>query len=259
MHIVTLTSDLGTTDFYVGAVKGAILTAAPQVQIIDISHNIPSHDIVQGAFMLKNTFPNFPAGSLHFISINNNYNHHRTYVLFSKDGHYFCGPNNGLFSLMFDRMPEEVFEINAPPGGTLVIRQIFAKVARQLAKGDTLNEIGDPVQNLVVRMALHPVVTKTNIRGSVIHVDKYDNVILNITRELFERAAKGREFALFFKRFDPITTISESYHDVPVGEVLCKFNAANHLELAINMGKASSLLGLKVEETIQIDFYDPGV
>ena len=89
----------------------------------------------------------------------------------------------------------------------------------------------------------------------MIHVDNYENVILNITRELWERYSYYRNFALFFKRHEPISQLSESYNDVTIGETLCLFNAADHLVIAINLGKASSMLGLSVEDTVQLDFY----
>ncbi|MCB0656765.1 MAG: SAM-dependent chlorinase/fluorinase [Saprospiraceae bacterium] len=255
-RVVTLTTDLGNQDYYVGMVKGAILTASSQMQLVDITHEIPSFDIVQGAYILRNVYNHFPPGTVHLISVNNNYNVQNVYILFERDGYFFVGPNNGLFSLVFERLPDQVFELKGTRGGAFPVRDIFAKVIRHLDRGDTLNEIGDPATNLVMRMNLQPVVTRSHIRGSVIHVDKFDNVVLNITRDVFERARKGRDFALFFKRFEPITSISEHYFDVPVGETLCVINSADHLEIAINMGKAASLLGLKEDETVQIDFYD---
>ena len=86
------------------------------------------------------------------------------------------------------------------------------------------------------------------------YIDQFDNVILNITRTLFDEVGRGRSFELFFKRHDPITVLSTDFHDVAVGGTLCRFNSAHLLEIAINMGKAASLLGLRVEDTVQIDF-----
>lgn len=257
MPIVTFISDLGLFDYYVGIVKGAILTQAQDVNFIDITHNVDNFDIVQGAFILKNSYLHFPPGTIHLISINNNYNKPNAYILFEKDGHYFAGPNNGLFALVFDKMPDQVFEIGNDVDGSFPVKDIFAKVVGQLSTGHSLNEIADPVKNLIVRMNLHPVVSKSHIRGSIIHIDHFENVIVNIDQTLFEKAKKDREFAIYFKRFEPIQTISKNYNDAPVGETLCLFNSSGYLEIAINMGKASSLLGLKVDETIQIDFYDP--
>jgi S-adenosylmethionine hydrolase len=246
MPIVTFTSDLGLFDYYVGIVKGAILTQAQDVNFIDITHNVDNFDIVQGAFILKNSYLHFPPGTIHLI-----------YILFEKDGYYFARPNNGLFALVFDKMPDQVFEIGHDVDGSFPVKDIFAKVVGQLSTGHSLNEIADPVKNLIVRMNLHPVVSKSHIRGSIIHIDHFENVIVNIDQTLFEKAKKDREFAIYFKRFEPIQTISKNYNDAPVGETLCLFNSSGYLEIAINMGKASSLLGLKVDETIQIDFYDP--
>ena len=107
---------------------------------------------------------------------------------------------------------------------------------------------------MVQRITFQPVISPNRIRGAVIYIDQYENVISNISRELFERIGKNREFELYFKRHDPILKLSRNYFDVAVGETLCLINSAEYLELAINMGKASSMLGLKLEDTIQIDF-----
>lgn len=256
MPIITFTSDLGLFDYYVGIVKGAILTQTDQVNIVDITHQVDNFDIVQGAFILKNTYRHFPKGTIHLISVQNNYNKPNAYILFKHEEYYFIGPNNGLFSLVFEQMPQEVYEIGKNIEGAFPMKEIFAKAVGQLVSGHSLNEIAEPVQNLVVRMNLQPVVSKNHIRGSIIHIDHYENVIVNISKDLFDRARKGRSFSIYFKRFDPIQTISSHYNDVPVGETLCLFNSSGLLEIAINMGTASSLLGLKIDETIQIDFDD---
>ena len=115
-------------------------------------------------------------------------------------------------------------------------------------------EIGLPVMEVERRIALQPVISTAQIRGSVIYIDHYENVIVNVQEELFERVRNGRDFQLFFKRHDPIVCMSNHYHDVNIGETLCLFNEAGYLTIAINMGKAASLLGLKLDDMVQIDF-----
>jgi S-adenosylmethionine hydrolase len=256
MDIVTFTSDLGYTDFYTGVIKGALLTRNPNLQIIDISHNIKRYDIVQAAFVLKNAYSAFPPGTIHLVSVHNNHNYQSSYVVFQQDGHFFAGPNNGLFSLIFNPLPKQIYEISHAGGGSFPTPEIYSKVVDHISKKGKLEALGEPAKNLVVRLSLQPVINKSQIRGSVIHIDRYENVIVNITRDLFEQVKQERSFAIFFKRHDPIVELSNQYGDVPVGETLCLFNSTGYLEIAINMDKAASLLGLKVDETIQIDFYD---
>ncbi|MCB0641028.1 MAG: SAM-dependent chlorinase/fluorinase, partial [Phaeodactylibacter sp.] len=115
--------------------------------------------------------------------------------------------------------------------------------------------IGLPLEEMQQGLSLQPVTSTSTIRGTVIHVDRYDNVIVNVEKDLFYKIGNHRPFELYFKRHDPILQLSKYYHDVPVGEVLCLFNTSDLLEIAINMGKASTLLGLKVDDAIQIDFH----
>ena len=105
------------------------------------------------------------------------------------------------------------------------------------------------------RITLQPVTSKSQIRGSIIHIDNYENAIVNISRELFEQLSKKRTFSLYFKRYNPITQLSEQYYDVAIGDILCLFNSAGYLEIAVHMGKAATLLGLKIDDTVQIDFH----
>jgi hypothetical protein len=114
--------------------------------------------------------------------------------------------------------------------------------------------LGNPARDILQRITFQPVIAPSQIRGAVIYVDNYDNVVSNITRDLFEKVGRGRPFQLFFKRHDPILRLSKHYNDVPIGETLCLFNS-DYLEVSINMGKAAELFGLKIEDTIQINFH----
>jgi len=107
---------------------------------------------------------------------------------------------------------------------------------------------------LVERIGLRPVTTRSRIRGTVLHIDHFGNVQVNIREETFRRVGQGRPFALFFKRHDPITALSRHYTDVPVGEPLCLFNSAGFLEIAVNMGRAATLFGLKEDDFVEIIF-----
>ena len=257
MHIVTLTSDFGVQDHYVAKLKGTLLNHHAALNIIDVTHNIKNYDIVQSAYAVRNTYNSFPKGSIHIVSVNNFYATECQYLAIRYNEHYFLGPDNGVFSLIFNDLATEVFKINSSTEGNVLLKldHIYAQAVAHIASEATFETIGEPLQQLTERISLQPIIGPTQIRGSVIHVDNYENVILNITRELWDRYSYYRHFALFFKRHEPITFLSEGYNQVAIGETLCLFNAADHLEIAINLGKASSLLGLSVEDTVQLDFY----
>lgn len=254
MQIVTFTTDFGLDDYYVAILKGAMLQQDSDLQFIDITHRVKPYDIVQGAFVLKNAYHNFPENSIHVISVNND-SERLSFIAFRHSGHYFVGPDNGIFTLMFDELPPNVYRLDYNPDSAFPLKEVFAHAVSHLSAGKPISEIGLPAGETERRIALQPVISTSQIRGSVIYIDHYENVVVNIPQDLFEKVRNGRKFGLFFKRHDPITALSRRYQDVPVGETLCLFNSAGHLEIAINMGKASSLLGLKLDDMVQVDFY----
>lgn len=256
MAIITLTTDFGLSDYYVGVIKGAMLCQNPNLNIIDISHNVKTYDIVQASFITKNTYRAFPKGTVHIVSVNNFINTLKSFIVIRHKGHFFIGPDNGLFSLVFEDKPTEVYRLtDTDESRYFPLKDIFANAVRHITSDQPFEEIGQKVFQIQERITLQPVVSKSQIRGSVIHIDNYENVIVNIPRVLFEQVAEGRKFELFFKRYDPITSICKHYSDVSVGETLCLFNSTGYLEISVNLGKAASLHNLKIDDTIQIDFF----
>ncbi len=252
--IITLTTDLGWRDYYVGMVKGGLLSKNADLTIVDISHDVSNYDIVQAAFIVKNVFKSFPKGSIHLINIGN-ISKIRPYILvIQHEGHYFVGPDNGLFWLLFEQQPEEVYAYSFSLRDTFPIKDIFADVVTHILSGSPLAMLGQPVSSIIQRITIQPIIKPAQIGGAVIHIDNYGNAILNIKRDLFHKVQAERPFSLYFKRYDPIQYLSKHYSDVPIGDTLCLFNSADYLEIAINMGHAGSMLGLDVGDTVQADF-----
>lgn len=253
MHIVTLTTDFGLQDYYVPVLKGAMLSRHAELNFVDVSHNIKNHDIVQAAFVLKNTWRSFPEGTIHVASVNNFGGERHRFLVILHHNHYFIGPDNGIFSLIFEDTPQYVYEIPFQGLNFQHVKEAFADALDVIVSEKPLAEMWSVVDDMVQRITLQPVIAPAQIRGAVIHIDNYDNVVMNVTRSLFEKVGRGRNFQLYFKRHDPITKLSENYNDVPIGDTLCIFNS-DYLEISINMGKAAEMLGLKIEDGIQIDF-----
>ncbi len=255
MQIITLTTDFGAQDYSVAMLKGAMLCEYSALQFIDITHNVKNYNIVQAAYLVRHTYRNFPKGTIHIVAVSNFYTPNPTYLLIQHEGHFFIGPDNGIFSLLFAQQPDECYAIAYEKLSISTYTETFAKAVGHILKEQPLAEIGEKIDEITQRLSLQAITGETLIRGTVIHIDHFENVVLNITRELWERYAYYRRFALFFKRHDPIIALSNTYADVLVGENLCLFNAANHLEIAINMGKAASMLSLDIEDTVQVEFY----
>lgn len=260
MKIVTLTTDFGPRDYPSGVLKGALLSRQPQLQLVDISHAVEAFNIVQGAFLLKQVYPEFPPGTIHILAVHNFYASDFRLLAFSRHDHWFITPDNGLPSLLFPDMkppeatvlPMEPAMPNEPPFSLL--KNSIARAVEKLSAGMTPEALGAQANQLQMRISLQPVITPASIRGTVIHIDQFENIVINITREVFDRVRNGRNFQLFFKRHDPITVLSANYSDVPEGEPLCLFNAAGYLEVAIHLGRGASLLGMKVEDVVEVLF-----
>src|ERR1022692_4941594 len=171
MAIITLTTDLGDKDIYQAALKGSILKLLPTVNIADITNSVAAYNIQQAAFILKNSFYYFPDATVHLIGIDTVFNSETKYLAVKYKNHFFVGADNGIFSLIFDKDPDEIVEINIMQDLKFLhfpLADIFVKAACHLAQGGKLNEIGIPVTSIEKKMNLQPVIEKNLIKGAVI-------------------------------------------------------------------------------------------
>lgn len=260
MGIITLTTDLGHRDFYQAALKGSILTLSPNVRLVDITHEIPSFNIHHAAFVLNNAYRYFPDNTVHLVGVDTVFREGSRYIAMRFGKHYFVGPDNGLFSIILgDQRPDELVELNIMQDLRYLhfpLADILTKAACHIAEGGALGSIGVPIDNAVVKQTFQPVYTQNSIKGHVAYIDSFGNVISNISKALFDTVQGGREFTLRFKRNETIDRMSWHYNEVDEGEKLCLFGISNYLEIAINKGHASNLLGLYQDETIIVDFHD---
>lgn len=255
---------MGLKDYYVAAVKGAIHSQLENAVIVDITHEIPPFDIATASFVLRNTYHDFPKGTVHIIGVNPESDLQTHHMAVEYDGHYFIGADNGIFSILFDRIPDKIVELNLDQDSddlTFPTKYVFVKAACHLARGGTLEVIGKITEEVNERELFRAVVEGDTIRGTVIYIDSYGNVISNITESLFKEVGRERPFTIFFRRAAyEIHTIHKAYHDVPEGEKVALFSANGHLEIAINKGVegsgggANKLFGLKVNDTIRVEF-----
>ncbi len=260
MAIITLTTDLGTKDHYVGVLKGSILSQCPDATIVDISHEIPTYDILKAAFTLKNAFSDFPKGTIHIIGVNPEISEKAVSLVIEHEGQYFIGADNGVFSLIFEEKPIKMVEIEImvnPDSITFPTKDIFTKAACHIAKGGTLEMIGKPTTEWNEKALFRAVSLENIIKGMAIHIDHYGNIITNIDYDFFTSFGQGRDFKIEFRRGDyDITAISKVYSDVAEGEKLALFSSIGLLEIAMNKGNASKLLGMKESDIVRIEFYD---
>ena len=193
MAIITLTTDLGLKDYYVSAVKGAIISQLPDVTLIDISHQVPTYNIQDAAFVLKNSYPGFPKGSIHIIGVKAENSIQSPHIIVFAEGHYFIAADNGIFSLLLDKDPEKIIELDASTS-TFPTRDVFSKIACRIAKGESIEKMGKPKIALLERMPFRATSMADMIRGTVVYIDSFGNVMTNISQKLFNEVGKGREF-----------------------------------------------------------------
>ncbi len=255
MAIVTLISDWDDTGYYVAAVKGAILTLVPEVQIVDITHKIPRFDIANAAFVLSNVWHTFPKGTVHIIGVQSEETDDYMHVAVLYKGHYFVGTDNGIFTLIFQDPPDEIVLIDIfysnPDATTFPARDRFAKVAALLLQGKALSEIGTHKKELLQKSTFKPTSRKSIIHGMVVFIDPFENLITNIPKSLFNKIIGNKPFVISIKKYNE-NKIVNSYYEVPEGEIACLFSANGFLQIAINRGKASSLLNINIRENVTI-------
>ena len=260
MPILTLTTDWGLRDHYTASFKGTLVTALPTIHIIDISHDIEKFNIMNGAFVVQNSFLKFPTGSIHFVGITGNENNENEapFVLIRSNGHYLIGEDNGVFALILGKKEKEIrrFPWKAKMERNELMNSLN-EVLVKLINGTPFESLGEADNKLKDSFFAIPTIDKNSIRGSIIFIDSFGNAIVNITKDIFYREQNGRKLTIYFRKsLYNVTRISKSYEDVESGEMLAFFNEDGYLEIALNRESATKLLGLKLMDPIQLEFND---
>ena len=261
--VLTLTTDFGTRDAYVAAMKGTILSRLPEARLVDISHEIAPQDVMEAAFVLRQAVPYFPAGSVHLVVVDPGVGTARRPVALRHGGHTYVGPDNGLFSLVLgDDRPEALVVLDRParwreqvPSETFHGRDVFAPVAAHLAAGYPLEEVGSPAEALERLHWALPISDAQGIRGWVVHVDHFGNCITNIARPLFEEHRRARPLKCFAGNAI-LDAIHPTYGTAETGEPLLLFGSSGFLEIAVNTGNASRLLDIRKGTPVNVLFLD---
>lgn len=275
MAIITLTTDFGHKDHFVGAIKGTILSNLPEANVVDISHSISPFNIQECAYILKNAYRSFPPGSVHIVGVDSERSPENQHIVVQVEGQYIISANNGVISLITSEFsPEKIMEIDIPNlnSSSFPVLNIFVQVACHIARGGKLEVIGKPFKELKELREFEPRITNEgkSIVGNVIYIDNYGNVVTNVQRSLFEAYRNGRDFEVI-ARTNKIKHIHNCYNGIinfdldrgqrkGPGDALALFNSAGYVELAIyksdlkTVGGASTLLGLNYRDTVTINF-----
>lgn len=240
MRAITLLTDFGTADYFVGAMKGAILSINSQAVIVDITHEIPAQDVAAGAFTLLAAYDAFPAGTIHVAVVDPGVGSERRPLAVSAGSHLFVGPDNGIFTHLYDRDPSfDAYHITAtrhfrrPVSTTFHGRDIFAPVAAALSNDTDLISLGPSIAD--------PVRLSIPTAPAIIHIDRFGNLITNITRDVFRDGMRlqvnGKVISTFRNFF------GENVGDPR--EPFAIWGSAGFLEIAVNGQSAAEILSAK--------------
>lgn len=249
--IVTLTTDFGTNDHFVGAVKGVILDIVPEAAIVDISHAVQAFDVLDGALTISQAYTYFPTGTVHMVVVDPGVGTTRRPIIASSDGYHFVAPDNGVLSMVYAR--EERIHVRhitsdhyfrQPISSTFHARDVFAPVAGYLAKMVDSHKFGDEVEDYVRFAAPKPKPSGDNrIRGVVLKVDRFGNLITNITPEDLPALFAGKAGFKITVGSKEISEIRTAYAEGAPGEVFGILGSMGYLEIVANRAAAAQLTG----------------
>lgn len=267
---------MGVRDHYVAAIKGAILKHCPTATVVDISHTVRPFDIAEAAYYVTSCFQEFPEGSVHVIGVDSepmvNFSGSEgsfPSILFFK-GHYFISNDNGFFGAFLQDEPADAFYriddvLSRMDLFKFPTKNMLIPAACRILNGESVESFASPFGSFKKAFALTAVIETNLIKGSVIHIDNYGNLITNVHQSLFERFGTDTPYTIFYRNRDYfIDEVSATYNSVPNGEKVAIFNNNGLLEIAINRGAnmssggAEKLFGVRIGDVIRIEFTPRG-
>jgi len=260
MPTITLLTDFGVADTYVGQMKGVIRSIAPQVSIVDLSHDVPPQDVLTAAVMLDDAVDAFSSGTIHVAVVDPGVGSRRRTVAIRTPRHTFIGPDNGLFTLVLEReMLKDAVTLTNPRYhreavcATFHGRDVFAPVAAHVANGVALSELGEPIEDRLCMLDLPtPDIREDHIAAHVLLIDRFGNLITDLKQHAFEDwlgQAAVDEVRLEIGTHQ-ITGISRTFSDVKTGQAIAYFGSSGRLELAVRNSHAASVLNADALTTL---------
>jgi S-adenosylmethionine hydrolase len=250
-RIITLITDFGEASGYVGIMKGVILSINPACHIIDITHHISPQDREEAAFILKNVYPYFPPDTIHIVVVDPGVGSPRKPIIVESSQNWFVGPDNGVFSFVFlEDQQKRVWEITndryflSPVSPTFHGRDIFAPIAAHLSSGVSIHELGKELQDFVQLKGLEPEVHQDILKGRIVSIDHFGNLVSNISKKLFTRVVRKNPFQITVGK-RTIRRIDSTYSNSEDGEIIALFGSSQQLEISVRNGNCQKLLKVR--------------
>ena len=254
MTIITLTTDFGTTDYYVAALKGVVAGIAPAAQVIDITHEISAQNVRQAAYVLAAAVPFFPPGTIHVVVVDPGVGSARRPLAIASSNAMFVGPDNGVFTPVLDTTDLRVVHLNRPEFWRPVIshtfhgRDIFAPVAAHLARGVALAELGDAINDPWKLDLEQPArLTAGGLQGEVVHIDRFGNLITNIPSSWLA----GQRWLVRIAG-QTLDGVQAAYASVAPGQLLALVSSGDTLEIAVREGNAARQIAAGIGEPVVV-------
>ena len=262
MQVVTLTTDWKKDDFYTGAIKGSILSSCKDVRIVTLSNQIRTFSVSEAAFVVRNSYLHFPAGTVHIIAVGSDVAPGGDMLASKMNGHFFLTADNGILGLLGDAESSEVVRLT-PEGNSeansFPALSCFSRAACRIINGEQLGALGETADNFRKQIPLRATLENNTITGAVIYIDSFGNAITNISRDLFDRIGKNRQFTIYVQsKHYKINRLNLFYSETSAGDLLALFNSINLLEIAIRNGSAKELLNLNTDSTVRVEFKQDG-
>jgi S-adenosyl-L-methionine hydrolase (adenosine-forming) len=252
--LITLLTDFGSSDPYVGVMKGVIFDVCPDAVIVDLTHEVQPFEIAEGGFLLAQSWLHFPNGTVHLAVVDPGVGSRRRPVVVEAGGHFFVGPDNGLFSMVFAAALSNVRHVTAskyfrdPVSSTFHGRDIFAPVAAHLANGVTAAKFGRTITDYTRLDFFRPVRSaKRAWTGTVLHIDRFGNIVTNFLADEFRERMLEMRTGL-----QSVNRAAEYYADVPFGELFVVAGSSGFLEISVNQGSAARVLGVGLGAPLEL-------
>ncbi len=258
---ITLTTDFGSTDHYVGVMKGVILRIAPTATIVDITHEIGAHNIVHGAFALRQILAWYPAGSVHVVVVDPGVGTDRRIIAGRYSGQIVIAPDNGLISVVHRELHlEEMYSVEntryfaGPVSPTFHGRDILAPVAAHVASGVPLSHLGPPAGQIdILRFPVTQPIDSGGLRGCVVYVDHFGNLVTNISADEVGQLMRQRGELTIHVGDQPAGPLRRVYGEVPADEPLALIGSSGMMEVAVNCGRACDRFGAGPDTLVTLD------
>lgn len=254
--IITLTTDFGLGDHYVGVMKGVVLSINENAALVDVTHSIASHDVGAASFVVGNSYRFFPEGTVHLVVVDPGVGSERRPLAIRAAGHFFVGPDNGVFSsVLHSRAGVRVHEITngkyfrEEVSSTFHGRDVFSPVAAHLSLGVSLSELGPEAGGPEILPEQGCSAEGGRIRGAVVYADKFGNLVTSIPTEVLRNKARA-EVSVGGKT---IRGVSRSYSSAAPGEILAVGGSSGYVEISVNRGSARDALGAGPLEVVITD------